>query len=109
KNLGKKNCELSDEDIKRVCDTFLAFKENEHSKIFPNEAFGYWKVKVERPLRLRAQFTRKAVQDLLFTSGDEEIRRELFNRLIKEFYEPVDFARVRNQMAELIDEWNEDE
>ena len=53
KNLGKKNCELSDEDIQRICDTFLAFKETEQSKIFPNEAFGYWKVTVERPLRLK--------------------------------------------------------
>lgn len=53
KNLGKKNCELSDEDIARICDTFLAFKETEQSKIFPNAAFGYWKVAVERPLRLR--------------------------------------------------------
>lgn len=52
KNLGKKNCELSDEDITRICDTFLAFKETEQSKIFPNEAFGYYKVTVERPLRL---------------------------------------------------------
>ena len=52
KNLGKKNCELSDEDIQRVCDTFLAFEETEESKIFPNAAFGYWKVTVERPLRL---------------------------------------------------------
>jgi type I restriction enzyme M protein len=53
KNLGKKNCELSDEDIARICDTFLKFEETEQSKIFPNEAFGYWKVTVERPLRLR--------------------------------------------------------
>jgi type I restriction enzyme M protein len=52
KNLGKKNCELSDEDIQRICDTFLAFEETEQSKIFPNEAFGYWKVTVEQPLRL---------------------------------------------------------
>ena len=52
KNLGKKNCELADEDIQRICDTFLAFEETEQSKIFPNEAFGYWKVTVERPLRL---------------------------------------------------------
>ncbi len=52
KNLGKKNCELSDDDIQRICDTFLAFEETEQSKIFPNAAFGYWKVVVERPLRL---------------------------------------------------------
>ena len=53
KNLGKKNCELSEDDIRRICDTFLAFEETRHSKIFPNEAFGYWKVTVERPLRLK--------------------------------------------------------
>ena len=52
RNLGQKNCELSDEDIARICDTFLAFEETEQSKIFPNEAFGYWKVTVDRPLRL---------------------------------------------------------
>ena len=53
KNLGKKNCELSEADIQRICDTFLAFEQTKQSKIFPNEAFGYWKVMVERPLRLR--------------------------------------------------------
>lgn len=53
KNLGKKNCELSEEDIARICDTFTAFEETEHSKVFPNETFGYWKVAVERPLRLK--------------------------------------------------------
>ncbi|MHC9542647.1 MAG: N-6 DNA methylase [Vulcanimicrobiota bacterium] len=53
KNLGKKNCELSEEDIQRICQTFIDFEDTEQSKIFPNEAFGYWKVTVERPLRLR--------------------------------------------------------
>ena len=53
KNLGSKNCELSGDDIRRVCDVFLAFEETEESKIFLNEAFGYWKVTVERPLRLK--------------------------------------------------------
>jgi type I restriction enzyme M protein len=52
KNLGAKNCELSDNDIERICDTFLAFEETEQSKIFPNAAFGYWKVTVDRPLRI---------------------------------------------------------
>ena len=52
KNLGKKNCELGEDDIERICDAFLAFEETEQSKIFDNEAFGYWKVTVERPLRI---------------------------------------------------------
>jgi type I restriction enzyme M protein len=53
KNFGKKNCELSEGDIKTICDVFLSFEETEQSKIFANEAFGYQKVTVERPLRLR--------------------------------------------------------
>jgi len=53
KNLGKKNCELADDDIQRICDAFLAFEDSEQTKIFPNSAFGYWKVTVERPLRLK--------------------------------------------------------
>ena len=52
KNLGKKNCELGDDDIARICDAFLAFEESEQSKIFDNAAFGYRKVTVERPLRI---------------------------------------------------------
>ncbi len=60
KNLGKKNCELSDDDIERICDTFLAFEETEQSKIFPNAAFGYWKVTVERPLRAQGHRPRRA-------------------------------------------------
>ena len=54
KNLGKKNCELGEEDIARICDTFLDFKQTEQSKIFDNAAFGYWKVTVERPLRIQS-------------------------------------------------------
>ena len=53
KNLGAKNCELAEDDIQRICNTFLKFEETEQSKIFPNAAFGYSKVTVERPLRLK--------------------------------------------------------
>ena len=52
KNLGNKNCELAPADIERICDAFLAFEETPQSKIFPNAAFGYHKLNVERPLRL---------------------------------------------------------
>ena len=30
----------------------MAFEETEQSRIFDNAAFGYWKVTVERPLRI---------------------------------------------------------
>ena len=74
KNLGNKNCELSDEDIRRVCDAFLAFEETEQSKIFPNEAFGYWKVIVECPLRLTVDLSperRRSFHDACRDANEE--------------------------------------
>lgn len=61
KALGKKSCELSTEDIKRITDLFLSFEETEQSKIFPNEAFGYRRVVIERPLRLRVELNKDSV------------------------------------------------
>lgn len=57
KNLGKKNCELGPDDLRRICDAFLQSREDETSKILPNEAFGYWKVTIERPLRLKVELS----------------------------------------------------
>ena len=51
KNMGKKNCEFSREDKEFILNQYLNFEENEYSKIFSNDEFGYYKVVVERPLR----------------------------------------------------------
>jgi len=63
KNLGKKNCELASEHIKLILDTFMNFEDNEKSKVFSNEAFGYWKITVERPLRLRVDLTVERLEE----------------------------------------------
>ena len=76
KNLGKKNCEFSEEDIRKICDTFLVFEESEQSKIFPNAAFGYWKVTVERPLRLAVDLKPDALdsfQKSCTEAGEEQL------------------------------------
>ena len=57
RNMGQKNCELAEDDIDRITQAFMAFEETEQSKIFPNETFGYWKVTVDRPLRLAVELT----------------------------------------------------
>jgi type I restriction enzyme M protein len=77
KNLGKKNCMLGDADVIRICETFLRFEETEESKIFPNEHFGYRKVTVERPLRLRGieaerVYTSKEIKELKETAERDE-------------------------------------
>jgi type I restriction enzyme M protein len=107
KNMGKKNCELSPEDIQRICDSFLRFQETQQSKIFPNRAFGYWKVKVERPLRLHSQLTRQRIQTLRFASGDEEIRAALYDKLGENLFE--DFASVRGDLETIVEGWGKDD
>jgi type I restriction enzyme M protein len=93
KNLGKKNCEFSEENIRRICNAYLDFKPTEQSKIFPNEAFGYWKVTVERPLRLVSQLAPKLIESLRFTSGDEEIRSKLYDQFGESLFENFDQFR----------------
>jgi type I restriction enzyme M protein len=100
KNLGKKNCEISAEDQRRILDTFIAFKESEQSKIFPNEAFGYWKITVERPLRLHSQFTRRAIEALRYASGDEGLRKELYGTFGIKLYE--DFHSIKKEVEEVL-------
>ncbi len=76
KNLGKKNCELSESDIARICDAFLSLDESERSKFFPNAAFGYQKVTVERPLRLRVDLgadRRGAFRDACREAGEDSL------------------------------------
>jgi len=107
KNLGKKNCELSPEDIQRICDTFLKFEETEQSKIFPNEAFGYRKIVVERPLRLRSQITIKAIESLRFASGDEDIRSEIYDQFGDELF--TSFAKLRPKLETVLSEWGADD
>ena len=89
KNLGKKNCELSDEDIRRICGAFLAFEETAQSKIFPNDAFGYWKVTVERPLRLEGvdpgrSYTAREIKALKETAERSEAAPPVIKRVRKQ-------------------------
>jgi len=107
KNLGKKNCELSPEDIERINRTFLDFMETPESKIFPNAAFGYWKVTVERPLRLHSQLTLKAIETLRFTSGDEDIRAALYEEFGDDLF--TKFAKVSAALEKRLADWGNDE
>lgn len=81
KNLGKKNCELGPDDIKKICDAVLNGEESEQSKIFPNDAFGYWKVTVERPLRLSVDLSDGAVRR--FKKASAEASEEVLFGLVE--------------------------
>lgn len=64
KNLGAKNCEFSTEHIEKITHLYLDMPNQGISKVFDNSDFGYYKVTVERPLRLAAQFTDERVAAL---------------------------------------------
>lgn len=70
KNMGKKNCEFTEEIRKEIVRIFLAMEESEVSMILNNEDFGYWSVTVERPLRLRVYPGRPIPADT-FKKSDE--------------------------------------
>ncbi len=103
KNLGKKNCELSPEDIERISRSFLDFKETPESKIFANQAFGYWKVTVERPLRLHSQLSLKAIETLRFNAGDEDIRATLYEEFGDALFD--NFAKIAPAVETRLAEW----
>jgi type I restriction enzyme M protein len=107
RNLGKKNCELAPDDIAHISRTFLDFKETPESKIFPNAAFGYWKVTVERPLRLHSQLTLKAIETLRFASGDEDIRAALYDEFGDALFK--EFATISDALEKRLSEWGNDE
>ena len=103
KNLGKKNCELGREDIERICQVFLDFKETGQSRIFDNAALGYWKVTVERPLRLKSQFTKQTWMKLQFASGDSGLRSALYDQIGEAIFD--DFDSMSRQVQELLKDW----
>jgi type I restriction enzyme M protein len=79
KNLGNKNCELAPEHIKEILDAYLNFKSIERqgddglaAKVFDNTDFGYYKVTIDRPSRLKAQFTAEKIADLRFDRSIKE-------------------------------------
>jgi len=73
KNLGAKNCEFKPEHIKEIMGVYERFETVERekdediaAKVFDNSDFGYYKVTIERPKRLKAQFTEERIAPLRF-------------------------------------------
>ncbi len=57
KSLGAKRNAISEEQIAEITRLYDGFENGEKVKIFPNHAFGFQRITVERPLRLRWEVT----------------------------------------------------
>jgi len=73
KNLGAKNCEFNPEHIREILDAYDQVATVERTgedglaaQVFNNEDFGYYKVIIERPARLKAQFTEERIAPLRY-------------------------------------------
>ena len=59
KNLGEKSNYITEEDSQKIIKTYQNFEENEYSKIYSNEFFGYTKITIEQPLNEDGEVVRK--------------------------------------------------
>ncbi|MDX9887028.1 class I SAM-dependent DNA methyltransferase [Thauera sp.] len=86
KNLGEKNCEFSDDHLHQITRLYLDMPNEGISKVFNNREFGYYKVTVERPLRLAAQFSPERIATLRFTPGMQGIMEWAYGKYGDEVY-----------------------
>lgn len=89
KNLGAKNCEFSDDhinQINQITQLYLAIPHEGISQVFNNRDFGYYKVTIERPLRIAAQFFDERIATLRFTPGMQEIMEWAYGKYGEEVY-----------------------
>ena len=115
KNLGAKNCEFAPEHIDQITQTYLEMQptlreeqsstpqtplptlsvrgasseekgKKVKSKVFDNADFGYYKVTVERPLRLAAQFTEERLGALRFSSRLQDLMERVYEQWGDEVY-----------------------
>lgn len=87
KSLGEKRKEISDGQIEVITRIYGEFTEGEKVKIFPNEEFGFLRITVERPLKLRWEVTDETIQVTLSAktvAKQPEQVQELLRELLTE-------------------------
>jgi type I restriction enzyme M protein len=116
KNLGNKNCEFSPDDIKEIVRVYREMKivdkqvneltsedQGIASKILDNDDFGYYKVTIERPKRLKAQFSEERIATLRFDKTLSEPMQWAYNEFNDEVYTQL------HKHAKAIIDWCEKE
>lgn len=109
KNLGDKNSQLEPKHISKIIDIYSRFEtcsddvedKQISSKIFDNADFGYYKVNIERPKRLKAQLRDDLIETLRFDSTLEEPMRYCLQRFGDECYS--DITKHAKAIEEYVD------
>ncbi len=103
KNMGNKNCEFAPEYIAEILRVYAAMETADRkevstesgvgtisSQIFNNSDFGYYKVTIERPKRLKAQFTEERIAELRFDKSLREPMAWAYESFGDEVYKQLD-------------------
>lgn len=108
KNLGNKNCEFAPEHITDIVNVYgkmaVENEQNIASKIFDNSDFGYHKVTIERPKRLKAQFSEERIADLRFDKNLRDVMASVYEQYGEKVYNDLKpFAKDIAKWAEAED------
>jgi type I restriction enzyme M protein len=103
KSLGAKRNQVSDAQIEEITRLYGDFAEGDKVKIFPNEAFGFLRITVERPLRLRWEVTDETIAAVLAAKPVQKLADDvqLAIRELLEAHLDARFARPRELVKAL--------
>lgn len=104
KNLGNKNCEFAPEHITEIVNTYtnMSVEEREGeqgiaAQVFDNADFGYYKATIERPKRLKAQFTNERIEALRY----DRVLQEPMQYAFETFGDSI-YTNIKKHEAELL-------
>lgn len=105
KNLGEKNCEFAPEHITEIVAAYsnmsVTEREGEQgisAQVFDNTDFGYYKATIERPKRLKSQFTSERIETLRY----DRVLKEPMQYAFETFGESV-YANVKQYEKDILD------
>lgn len=82
KSLGEKRKIVTDDQIAEITRAYAEFQEGERCKVFRNEDFGYRRITVERPLRVRWEVTDESLAALRASKAIGKLEEEARERLL---------------------------
>jgi len=100
KSLGNKRKKISRDQIKEIKKIYSKFEETELSKIFDNEDFGFRKITVDRPLKLKFEINKETLE--LFKNNSQYINLAVSKKK-KEELKNIEEVEGRKKQEQLIE------
>jgi type I restriction enzyme M protein len=94
--LGEKRKQISHAQIEDITRLYGDFTEGDKVKIFPNEAFGFLRARIDRPLRLRWEVTDDGIDAALASTALQKLPDDV-RIAVRELLEEHRSARFRTQ------------